>query len=580
MPSRALAPAAIVAALLLAACVDDGITDPAARPPGSPLAAVAGGAQGYAYTCGLSIAPSQSLANQQIDSIYQQWKTRYIRDAGGGALRVSNGVVSHDTTRTEDTYSEGIGYGMLIAAYMDDQPLFNGLWAYAKRYQVTFKGKSGLMAWHIDRSGAVMDSAFATDGDEDMAFALIVADKKWGGYTADAGTLLGNLLAYAVDSENVLLPGTWSGGRLVHISYFDPAYYRTFAEYTGVSRWNDVAAMSYTVIGRLNAKGLNATTGLVPDRSTAYGDTAKNWNPVTQQFDGTPFNYDYQWDAFRTPWRLAKDLVWNCDPGAKSQLTLMNGFWKSVGPANIGDGYRIDGTPLQRPYGFSHDNAFVSTAMNASLFVGDSAHQAAMWNETMAGTKYSYYGTSLRLLTTLLASGNMPHPLYRIAESFERGNTSGWNTWKCGTCTMTVSTTSPGALGSRAALRLDYTIAPSGGYGGTQRSYWSGAQNWSGFTGIAFWFKGGATGHQIQLELYDNSGSTTDSAERFVYRFTDSSTAWRRIYVPWSSFTRGSWQPAGAPSDGLTLTQVWGFNFAPLTAGSGSFSVDQIELRR
>lgn len=65
-----------------------------------------------------------------------------------------------------------------------------------------------------------------------------------GGVTAgDANTLLGNLMAYAVDSENVLLPGTWGGGRLVHISYFDPAYYRTFAEYTGVSRCNDVAAM-------------------------------------------------------------------------------------------------------------------------------------------------------------------------------------------------------------------------------------------------------------------------------------------------------------------------------------------------
>jgi hypothetical protein len=203
-----------------------------------------------------------------------------------------------------------------------------------------------------------------------------------------------------------------------------------------------------------------------------------------------------------------------------------------------------------------------------------------MWNETMASSKYSYYETSLRLLTTLLASGNMPNPLYRIVDSFERGTTSGWNTWKCSTCTMTISPASPGALGSRTALRLDYMIPATGGHGGTQRSYWGGAQNWSGTTGIAFWFKGGATGRQVQFEVYDNMGSTSDSSERFSYRFTDDSAEWRRIVVPWSSFVRSSWQPAGAPNDGLTLTQVWGFNFAPLGVGTGTLLVDQVELRK
>lgn len=579
MRVRSLVPA-VLATALFAACDDRGITEPATRPSGAPLLAVSGGEASYAYACGRSIAPSQSTANRQIDSIYLQWKSRYIRDAGGGRLRVSNGIVPHDTTRNEDTYSEGIGYGMLIAAYLDDRPLFDGLWAYAKSYQVTYEGKSGLMAWHINADGSIQDKSFATDGDEDMAFALIVADKKWGGYRGEALTLLNNLLTHAVDANNVLLPGTWSGGGRVHPSYFDPAYYRTFAEYTGVSRWNDVAAMSYTILGRINAKGMNATTGLLPDYSTVNGDTAKNWNPATQQFDIDPESYDYEWDALRAPWRLARDLVWNCDGNAKSQLTLMNGFWKRVGPANITDGYRLDGTPLSRSYGFAHDNSFVSTAMTSSLFVGDSLHQAAMWNETMASSKYSYYETSLRLLTTLLASGNMPNPLSRIVDSFERGTISGWNTWKCSTCTMTVSPASPGALESRTALRLDYMIPASGGYGGAQRSYWNGSQNWSGTTGIAFWFKGGATGRQVQFELYDNMGSTSDSAERFSFRFTDDSAEWRRIYVPWSSLVRSSWQPAGAPNDGLTLTQVWGFNFAPLGVGSGTILVDQVELRK
>ncbi|MGE5074008.1 MAG: carbohydrate binding domain-containing protein, partial [Anaerolineae bacterium] len=37
------------------------------------------------------------------------------------------------------------------------------------------------------------------------------------------------------------------------------------------------------------------------------------------------------------------------------------------------------------------------------------------------------------------------------------------------------------------------------------------------------------------------------------------------------------WQPAGAPNNGLTLRQMWGFSFASLQ-GSGSFQLEQIQL--
>ena len=46
--------------------------------------------------------------------------------------------------------SEGIGYGMLAAVYMDDQPTFDALWAYGKSHFNT----KGLMSWHITAGGA------------------------------------------------------------------------------------------------------------------------------------------------------------------------------------------------------------------------------------------------------------------------------------------------------------------------------------------------------------------------------------------------------------------------------------------
>jgi beta-glucanase (GH16 family) len=87
-------------------------------------------------------------------------------------------------------------------------------------------------------------------------------------------------------------------------------------------------------------------------------------------------------------------------------------------------------------------------------------------------------------------------------------------------------------------------------------------RDWSAFQGIRFWFKGSATGQEIQFDLFDNRnpGMRGDSAERYYYRFTDEAQAWRLIEIPFSSLQRRTdWQPAGAPNDGLTLTQVWGY---------------------
>lgn len=50
------------------------------------------------------------------------------------------------------------------------------------------------------------------------------------------------------------------------------------------------------------------------------------------------------------------------------------------------------------------------------------------------------------------------------------------------------------------------------------------------------------------------------------------------ITIPWSSFTRSSWQPAGAPNDGFNRNQICAFSFSPAQAGAGSFREDQVEL--
>lgn len=52
-----------------------------------------------------------------------------------------------------------------------------------------------------------------------------------------------------------------------------------------------------------------------------------------------------------------------------------------------------------------------------------------------------------------------------------------------------------------------------------------------------------------------------DTAERFETSFVDDFVGWQKIVVPFDDFSRSSDQPAGAPNDGLTLTDVWGYGF-------------------
>ena len=70
-----------------------------------------------------------------------------------------------------------------------------------------------------------------------------------------------------------------------------------------------------------------------------------------------------------------------------------------------------------------------------------------------------------------------------------------------------------------------------------------------------------------------------DTAERFEAAFTDDFTGWQEVFVPYDAFTRSADQPAGAPNDGLTLTDVWGYGFKlPVNSATATAMVDQVRL--
>jgi len=345
-------------------------------------------------------------------SAYQAFKDATVTAEGaGGFLRVKK---PDSGTVIGSTVSEGIGYGMILAAYFADQAVFDGLW----RYEQSHLDTNGLMNWEIGPDNVVTagGNGGATDGDIDMAWALIMADRQWGGQ----GTLTKPYLAYAkalieaiwtneVDHTrgNMLMAGDqWGGGDVTNPSYFAPAYFRVFGKVSGqVDNWNKVIAANYTILEKsLNAASGNASNGLAP----AWCDSSGK--PV-EAYAGAPLHF--QNDATRVPFRVGQDYCYFGEPRAKAYLEKITTFYSGVGASNIVDGYDLNGTPHPEKavMGGLQAASFVGPAAVAAMSVAaqrpfvDQAYARVATQTLTAGT--IYYQKAWTALSLLMLTGNL-----------------------------------------------------------------------------------------------------------------------------------------------------------------------------
>ena len=113
--------------------------------------------------------------SQDAADAYNEWKSNYTESCGGGSYRVR-------FDEPNRTVSEGIGYGMQLAAYAADKTLFDGLYKYWKNFNSqNSSGKAGkLMNWRIEGCGpTVSGTGSAADADVDAAWALLIAANQW-----------------------------------------------------------------------------------------------------------------------------------------------------------------------------------------------------------------------------------------------------------------------------------------------------------------------------------------------------------------------------------------------------------------
>ena len=390
---------------------DGGGPSPGCEGDGSSAAQPFGN-HGAAYAAG-TILPdhlSQAALDQAVRNYYDGWKADFlIAGCGTGRYYVATG---HDNNMT---VSEAHGFGMVIVAYMaghdaEAKQIFDGMFHYYEDHPS--KITPSLMAWSQDSSCSNNEGAnSATDGDLDIAYALLLADKQWssGGdinYRAEAEELLDGIRDGDVDdSGRYILLGDWVSGAhydSTRSSDFMPGHLASFAAVTGDGVWNDIADTTYQIVDDLQT-GDAPETGLLPDFIL---DPLGDPEPAYSGFLEGPRDGAYAYNACRDPWRIAIDFLNNGDSRARTAVGRMTDWIRAEtngDPYAILPGYSLSGQQVGGDY---FDLAFVAPFGVAAMVDADNqAWLNSLWDATV-GNDGGYYGKTIAMLSLIAMSGN------------------------------------------------------------------------------------------------------------------------------------------------------------------------------
>ena len=349
----------------------------------------------------LTNSGTQAGMDSAVSQMYNTWYTNAVVSATGtcsGCLRVTRGSANGN-----DTVSEGIGYGMLFAAEMADQTLMNGLY----NYYNNFKDNNNLMNWTCP-GGSGCNNNSATDADEDMAEALLLADAQWG----SAGTvnyknafqLIANGI-YNSEIANTSDYAVYSGDAYqtpYYSSYMEPAWYRCWAAHdsqASTHNWTNVINWVYN-----NYFSSFNTTGFMPDTASANGSNA------------SAATCCMGYDASRYPIRVGLDYLWNGNASAKTYVGKMGGTIATAITGGTSMGNEVEESwniTSGAPGGSNVSGLQVPGALVAEMVDANQGNVDSLWNMILPGsghgfesTGFQYFQDSLCLWGALIGSNN------------------------------------------------------------------------------------------------------------------------------------------------------------------------------
>ena len=378
-----------------------------------------------------SIKPNRTPAqlNQDLADVYNDYKARFLKSTPSGNFYINARGTGHDGARCA-TQSEAHGYGMMVFALAkhDDSAkiIFDGMNQLRKANPSTVN--SALMSWivfpeHTDNTdhsltpagehnGPPGRRASATDGDLDMAYALLLAHARWKEQSyLDEAKIVINALKESCMGKNTLRTtlGDWANFEGAEYntrpSDWMPGHFRAFAKATNDKFWLHAADTVYALIEQLNAH--NSGTGLIPDFAT--GRPIKP-DPRGGGADENNNFIHYSYNACRVPWRIGTDWIHHKTPAAAAQINKISTWLRGAtdsNPEKVMGGYYLDGRVLNNWKGGMPFVAPFAVGMTA-----DTANQEflnAAW-EMIRNNKHSSYGAAIQVLCMFLITGNWEAP--------------------------------------------------------------------------------------------------------------------------------------------------------------------------
>lgn len=369
---------------------------------------------------------AEKLTNETVD-FYDYWKEKYIvqdkyvTNDTQYYVWYSDTPYSDNNNGVEVTVSEAHGYGMLITASMaeyDNQAkeIFDGMYAYYKAHLSEIA--PNLMAWQqVDNGTAIVNSSgadSATDGDMDIAYALLMADSVWGSdgdinYKQSAIDVINDIMKYEVNKEDWILQlGDWAYWSekgepeysATRASDFIMQYMPVFAEVTGDDRWLNVYDSTYTIINSIVDE---YGTGILPDFIVKDSATGK-FIASPPEFLESEYDGYYYYNSCRTPWRISMDYLINGNQDAKKFADTITSFISKAtkgDPSEIKAGYKLDGTPIE-----DYDDLCFTAPFMLAGACGDNKK----WHDAVRETAVNYgedvyFGDTIKMLCLIVDDG-------------------------------------------------------------------------------------------------------------------------------------------------------------------------------
>jgi endoglucanase len=234
------------------------------------------------------------------------------------------------------TTSEGQAYAMLQAVWADDPVTFERarLWT---RMNLQGGDPTALPAWKYGRrddgSDGILDAQPASDADLLIAYALVLAHRRWGKqhHHLQAIALLDRIWDLEVAQagpRTVMLPGPWAHKTdplMLNPSYFLYFTWRTFAEVDPAHPWADLIDDGYALL-----QSSLSPSGLFPDWCFVDWDTGE----VVPAPEGEEERLVFGFEAFRVAWTLAAEVEWYGEERAHDLLIGISdlvALWQETG---------------------------------------------------------------------------------------------------------------------------------------------------------------------------------------------------------------------------------------------------------